>query len=98
MLERKRAAKGYRAVSGDEELGLEEEGVELNEGGGSQENEVVPFEAPKPTAEEELDNWDENVEDDWDEPESMKPLDAADDGGKSPVIDTDDKTNKKRDD
>jgi hypothetical protein len=62
MLERKRAARGYGAVAGDD---FDERDVELGEGVGEQESGVV-----RPTVEEELDNWDENAED-WDttEPE-----------------------------
>jgi len=71
MLERKRAAKGYRAAPGDEELGLEDE-LELDEGSSSQETGIVSAEPAKPAVDEELDNWDENVEDDWDEPDPVK--------------------------
>ncbi|OAK95043.1 hypothetical protein IQ06DRAFT_259187 [Phaeosphaeriaceae sp. SRC1lsM3a] len=60
MLERKRAARGYGAVPGDDDLD-----VELGENTDGQESGVV-----RPTVEEELDRWDENAED-WDttEPE-----------------------------
>lgn len=54
MLERKRAARGYNAVAGDDD-------VELGEDIGGQESGVV-----RPTVEEELDNWDENAED-WED-------------------------------
>ncbi|KAH8727221.1 hypothetical protein GQ44DRAFT_738507 [Phaeosphaeriaceae sp. PMI808] len=61
MVERKRAARGYGAVPGEEELD-----VELGENVDGQESGVV-----RPaTVEEELERWDENAED-WDttEPE-----------------------------
>jgi hypothetical protein len=54
MIERKRAARGYNAVAGDDDLD-----VELGEDVGGQETGVV-----RPTVEEELDRWDEN-EEDW---------------------------------
>ncbi|KAF2252592.1 hypothetical protein BU26DRAFT_517190 [Trematosphaeria pertusa] len=56
MLERKRAARGYGAVAGDDH----DNDVELGEGIGGQETGVV-----RPTVEQELDHWDENAED-WD--------------------------------
>lgn len=61
MMERKRAARGYNAVAGDDDLD-----VELGETVGEQESGVV-----RPTVDDELDRWDENAED-WDttEPES----------------------------
>jgi hypothetical protein len=62
MLERKRAARGYGAVAGDD---LDEHDVELGEGIGGQESGVV-----RPTVEDELDNWDENAED-WDDTEPI---------------------------
>ncbi|KAF1920562.1 hypothetical protein BDU57DRAFT_583946 [Ampelomyces quisqualis] len=60
MLERKRAARGYGAVPGEDDLD-----VELGESTESQESGVV-----RPTVDEELEHWDENAED-WDttEPE-----------------------------
>lgn len=57
MLERKRAARGYGAVAGDD---FDEQDVELGESVG-QESGVV-----RPTVEEELDRWDENAED-WED-------------------------------
>lgn len=62
MLERKRAARGYAAVAGDEERD-----IELAEGIESQESGII-----RSTVEEELERWDENAED-WDttEPEAL---------------------------
>jgi len=57
MLERKRKAKGYSAVSGEED-------VELGEGSSGQETGVTGNRAQ--ALEEEVDNWDENAED-WEE-------------------------------
>jgi hypothetical protein len=53
MIERKRAARGYNAVAGDDELD-----VELGEGVSGQETGVV-----RSTVDDELDRWDENAED-----------------------------------
>lgn len=61
MLERKRRAKQYQAVPGEDE----DVDVELGEGvGNGQESGVVRD--PGLSVEEELDNWDENAEDNWD--------------------------------
>lgn len=54
MLERKRAARGYGAVAGDDH----ELDIELGEGIGAQETGVE-----RSTIEEDLDRWDENAED-----------------------------------
>jgi hypothetical protein len=62
MLERKRKAKGYNAVSGEED-------VELGESGGEQETGVTGNRTQ--TLEEEVDNWDENAED-WEEDEPAR--------------------------
>ncbi|KAJ4365719.1 hypothetical protein N0V83_008339 [Neocucurbitaria cava] len=71
MLERKRAARGYAAVAGEEDRD-----IELGESLGGQESGVV-----RPTVDEELERWDENAED-WDttEPEPVNGK-ALDDGG-----------------
>lgn len=61
MLERKRAAKQYLTVPGDEEADLE-----LGEGVAAQETGVTAV-APTRSLEAEVDNWDENAEDPWDE-------------------------------
>jgi VanZ family protein len=61
MLERKRAAKQYTVVPGEEEADLE-----LGEGVGEQESGVVAS-GPVASLEEEVDNWDENAEDTWDD-------------------------------
>jgi hypothetical protein len=55
MIERKRAARGYNAVAGDDDLD-----VELGENLGGQDSGVI-----RPTVDDELDRWDENAED-WD--------------------------------
>lgn len=67
MLERKRVARGYRSVSGDEEAGdAGIDDVELEEGTSAQETGIAPV-APA-TLEEDIDNWDENAED-WSDDE-----------------------------
>ncbi|EMD97508.1 hypothetical protein COCHEDRAFT_1125127 [Bipolaris maydis C5] len=73
MLERKRAARGYTAVAGDEERD-----IELGENVEGQESGVV-----RPTVDEELDRWDENAED-WEttEPEATNGRKSLDDDGK----------------
>jgi len=58
MLERKRAARSYALVPGEDDGD-----VELGEAAERQENGITG--AREPTLEEEVDNWDENVED-WD--------------------------------
>jgi hypothetical protein len=63
MLERKRAARGYGAVAGDDH----DLDVELGEDVGGQETGIE-----RPTVEEELERWDENAED-W---ETTEPGDA----------------------
>lgn len=76
MLERKRLAKNYQIVPGDDERDLElGEGV----GVGAQESGTT---APT-TLENEVDNWDENVEDAWDEDEHNTGTDEGD-GPKTP--------------
>lgn len=65
MLERKRLAKTYQVVPGDDDLDPD---LELGEGVGPQESGVSRA-VPAATMDEELDNWDENAEDAWDEDE-----------------------------
>jgi hypothetical protein len=74
MLERKRAARGYTAVAGDEERD-----IELGENPEGQESGVV-----RTTVDEELERWDENAED-WEttepEPSNGKSLEDGGDLG-----------------
>lgn len=73
MLERKRAARGYVAMTGDEERD-----IELGESVGDQESGIV-----RATVDEELDRWDENAED-WEttelEPANGRAQGDLDDG------------------
>lgn len=78
MIERKRAARGYAAVAGDD---IDERDIELGEDVGGQESGVV-----RPTVEEELDTWDENAEDEWDVEENTNGQ-AHDSGGDLGVAD-----------
>jgi len=64
MLERKRLAKQYQVVPGDEEHDLE-----LGDGVGVQESGAVTATPAAPTLDEEVENWDENLEDGWEEDE-----------------------------
>lgn len=67
MLERRRAARNYHIVAGEDDHDQEHD-VELGEGVGHQEGQesgVIPA-STTPNVSEELDNWDENAED-WDE-------------------------------
>lgn len=82
MLERRRAAKSYHIVPGDDQ----DRDVELGENIGEQETGVTG--AASRTVEEELDNWDENAED-WD---TTEPTDFSNvDEGKGKVEVEDDK-------
>ncbi|KAF7912191.1 uncharacterized protein EAF01_001212 [Botrytis porri] len=73
MLERKRLAKTYHVVPGDEEQDLE-----LGEGVGAQESGVA---AASRTLDEEVDDWDENMEDAWDEDEQAGAVDSVEGEG-----------------
>jgi hypothetical protein len=68
MLERKRAARGYGAVAGEDH----EDDVELGEG---METGVV-----RATVDEELEQWDEIAED-WDTTEPVETSNGQADGG-----------------
>lgn len=59
MLERRRAARNYQVVPG------EDQDIELGESAVDQETGVISSSEP-PNVTEELDNWDENAED-WDD-------------------------------
>lgn len=76
MLERKRLAKHYQVVPGEEEADLE-----LGEGVGAQESGTTSAAAPTPTLDEEVDNWDENIEDAWDEEEHAAGTDSVEGEG-----------------
>jgi len=81
MLERKRMAKSYQAVPGEEDIDLE-----LGEGVGAQESGTTLANQPVPqTLDEELDHWDENAEDAWDEEEHATGTDSVEgEGAKTP--------------
>ena len=80
MLERKRLAKNYQIVPGDEESDLE-----LGEGVGAQESGMTSAAPAASTLDEEVDNWDENLEDAWDEEEHATGTDSAEgEGPKTP--------------
>jgi len=80
MLERKRLAKHYQAVPGGDEHDLE-----LGDGVGAQESGTIAASAP--TLDDEVDNWDENVEDAWDEDEHATATDSI--GAKTPSASSD---------
>ncbi|KFY31299.1 hypothetical protein V493_01232 [Pseudogymnoascus sp. VKM F-4281 (FW-2241)] len=79
MVERKRLRKNYSAVPGEDGEG--DMDLELGEGSAAQESGVVPRDtAPAAVSlEEEVDAWDENAEDTWEEEEAGSP---AGEGGK----------------
>lgn len=73
MLERKRAARGYGAVAGDDhdtDIELGESRIEQG-----QESGIV-----RPDVERELDNWDENAED-WETTEPGEAVNGQTEGG-----------------
>ena len=74
MLERRRRARGYHLTSRALEA---ERDVEL---GGLDVPETDLHTNKTDTVEQELDNWDENVEDEWDETEDVYPRDSVGDG------------------
>ncbi|CZT42671.1 hypothetical protein WAI453_006891 [Rhynchosporium graminicola] len=85
MLERKRLAKHYQIVP------VEEEDLELGDGiglgvGAQESGEVGALPGPvQKSVEEELDNWDENMDDGWDEDEHAAATDSAEgEGVKTP--------------
>ena len=78
MLARKRLAKHYQVVPGDDEQDLE-----LGAGVGAQESGTIAA----PTLDEEVDNWDENIEDAWDEDEHATGTDSI--GAKTPSASSD---------
>ena len=68
MVERKRASKNYQVVPGDEEAGGAGD-IELDENLGRQETGVTTSGQRETNIDDELDNWDENAADDWEEEE-----------------------------
>jgi len=77
MLERRRQRRQYNAVPGSDEADLElGEGHESGVVDGSEEDGAGPSSR---TLEEEVDNWDENALDDWDDEDAGD----ADAGGKA---------------
>ncbi|GAB7351355.1 hypothetical protein MBLNU459_g2038t1 [Dothideomycetes sp. NU459] len=94
MLERRRAARNYSAVPGDDFD--QDRDVELGEslGGHPQETGVIAATEPTNVADE-LDNWDENAED-WDEDEPTTGESADGEGQKTPESSTNDGPDTKR--
>lgn len=79
MLERKRLAKNYQVVPGDDA------DLELGEGIGAQESGITRVEPRPETLDEEIENWDENAEDGWDEEEHATGTDSMEgEGPKTP--------------
>ncbi|OBT75739.1 hypothetical protein VF21_05959 [Pseudogymnoascus sp. 05NY08] len=83
MVERKRLRKNYSAVPGEDGDG--DMDLELGEGSGAQESGVVPgHTAPAAVSlEEEVDGWDENAEDTWEEDDAGV-VSPEGEGGKTP--------------
>ena len=69
MLERRRAQRGYGAVPGEDDDGDLELGEGVGQSDGHEEGVTAAAgdQRAAPTLEEEVDNWDENAADDWDE-------------------------------
>ncbi|OQO01689.1 hypothetical protein B0A48_12726 [Cryoendolithus antarcticus] len=86
MLERKRRGKGYGVVSAEEgeegevDVELGEVGEGQQETGVVREEEVQAGAGAKRTVTEELDRWDENADDEWDETEVEEGTGKAGDG------------------
>ncbi|KAI1210208.1 uncharacterized protein F4807DRAFT_73090 [Annulohypoxylon truncatum] len=80
MLERKRLRRQYNAVPGEDV-----EDLELGEGVGLQEEGVIPAGGTEraATLEEEVDNWDENAVDAWDDGEDEGDLGVSNGNGKA---------------
>ncbi|KAI1456048.1 hypothetical protein F4805DRAFT_249279 [Annulohypoxylon moriforme] len=80
MLERKRQRRQYNAVPGEDV-----EDLELGEGVGAQEEGVMSAAGTEraATLEEEVDNWDENAVDAWDEAEDEGDLGVTNGNGKA---------------
>jgi len=87
MLERRRAARKYNVVPGEDEDEDEEHDVELGVVG--QETGSIPA-SQSPDVTTELDNWDENAED-WDEDEQTDGH-----GSKTPATTADDEADGKK--
>jgi VanZ family protein len=87
MLDRRRQRKAYNAVPGEDV-----EDVELGEG---HETGIMEGGSQSRTLEEEVDNWDENAIDQWDDDDEANPPQPA--NGKAPVT-TDSPDSKKRTD
>jgi len=69
MLERKRLAKNYQVVPGEDDADLE---LGESVGIGAQESGTTTAgTGTHPTLDQEVDNWDENIEDGWDEDEHL---------------------------
>jgi hypothetical protein len=79
MLERKRKHRQYNPVPGEDE-----EDLELGEGSGSHEEGVMSAAGNERTVtlEQELDNWDENAVDAWDEEDGDGDIGMAPSKGK----------------
>lgn len=93
MLERKRASKRFGSLGGDEEAGPGDEGIELGSNLGEQESGITR-EHETTNIDDELDNWDENAADDWDDEEPA----ATTDGKTSSAPAVDEVAKGKRDD
>ncbi|KAI9829577.1 MAG: hypothetical protein M1819_006082 [Sarea resinae] len=106
MLERKRRSKHYQVVPGEDggeggegtadlELGERAGGLEPQESGITDAAAITGVGRSTPSLEEEVDNWDENAEDNWDDEEPaaeggiVESLKAS--NGPGPAIDTEGK-------
>lgn len=97
MLERKRAAKSFHSVADDEETALTEmDNVSGTRDSGGQENGIVTVgHVGQKSVEQQVEEWDENANEEWDEAEPAQDHGDAE-LGKS--IDADAVDGRKRDD
>ena len=94
MLERRRAARNYHIVPGEQDDD-EEHDIELGHAVAAQQGQesgVIPSSQPLDVTEE-LDNWDENAED-WDQDDPTDQRDGQDQ--KTPVSPTDEAAESKK--
>ena len=91
MLERRRKTRGYQRASG-----ISDENRDVELGGLEPDDQITTVADHSVNIEQELNDWDENAEDDWDGTD--EPFQTSDSISKSPEVAMDDtaKENKQR--